>query len=317
MKIGKLENVPIRDLWEHEQYDFSAWLSKEENLSILGDDLGISFTDIETERFVGSYRCDIVAKNDNNKDEIIIIENQLERSNHDHLGKIITYASGLNAPTIIWIVKEARSEHRSAIEWLNNNTISTINFFLIELKAYRIGNSLPAPKFEIVEGPNNFMKNTTAMTENKKLNRSKAARYDFWTRLIEYSNNSNSKKPILKNRNANTDDWMSIPVGTSKAHIEIKLNDRDHCIRIVLYIPDDKSLYYSLENLKQDIENDAGHSLEWRNSDKLKKSEIIYEIPGLDFDNDNNYAYLMQTTLDNVVRLKDIYVKYLNKMENM
>ena len=315
MNIGRLESVPIRDLWEHEQYDFSVWLSKEENLSILGEELGISFTDIETERFVGAYRCDIVAKNDNNKDEIILIENQLERSNHDHLGKIITYASGLNAPTIIWIVKEARSEHKSAIEWLNNNTISIINFFLIELKAYRIGNSLPAPKFEIIEGPNNFMKNTTAMTENKKSNRSKAARYDFWTRLIEYS--TNCENSILKNRNANTEDWMSIPIGISKAHIEIKLNDRGHCIRIVLYIPDDKPLYHSLENLKKDIENDAGHSLEWRNFDRLKKSEIIYKISGLDFDDDSNYDILMRDTLDNVVRLRDIYIKYLKKTGNM
>ena len=131
MKIGKLEAVPVRDLWAHEQYDFSSWLAKEENLSILGEDLGIAFTGIETEQFVGSYRCDIVAKDDNNEGKIVIIENQLENSNHDHLGKIITYASGLDASKIIWIVTNARSEHKSAIEWLNNNTKNDINFFFL------------------------------------------------------------------------------------------------------------------------------------------------------------------------------------------
>ena len=318
MCIGKLESVDVRKLWVHEQYDFSAWLAKEANLSILGETLGISFTDVETEKFVGSYRCDIVAKDDNNKDKIVIIENQLERSDHDHLGKIITYASGLDASTIIWIVTNARTEHKSAIEWLNNNTISNITFFLIELKAYRIGDSLPAPKFEIAEMPNDFVKNANTKSGDKILNRSKAARYDFWTRLIEYSSNSvESMLSILKNRKANTDDWMSVSIGTSKAHLEIKLSDKDHCIRIVLYISDDKELYYLLENMKEDIEKDAEHPLIWRNFDSLKKSEIIFEIPGLNFDDDSNYDDLMRDTLENIVRLKDLYIKYLKKTGNL
>lgn len=318
MCIGKLESVDVRKLWVHEQYDFSAWLAKEANLSILGETLGISFTDVETEKFVGSYRCDIVAKDDNNKDKIVIIENQLERSDHDHLGKIITYASGLDASTIIWIVTNARTEHKSAIEWLNNNTISNITFFLIELKAYRIGDSLPAPKFEIAEMPNDFVKNANTKSGDKILNRSKAARYDFWTRLIEYSSNSvESMLSILKNRKANTDDWMSVSIGISKAHLEIKLSDKDHCIRIVLYISDDKELYYLLENMKEDIEKDAEHPLIWRNFDSLKKSEIIFEIPGLNFDDDSNYDDLMRDTLENIVRLKDIYIKYLKKTGNL
>lgn len=318
MCIGKLESVDVRKLWVHEQYDFSVWLAKEENLSILGEELGISFTDVETEQFIGSYRCDIVAKDDNNKDEIVIIENQLERSDHDHLGKIITYASGLDASTIIWIVTHARPEHKSAIEWLNNNTISDINFFLIELKAYRIGESLPAPKFEIAEMPNDFVKNANTKSSDKTLNRSQAARYDFWTRLIEYSSNSeNSKISILKNRKANTDDWMSVSIGTSKAHLEIKLNDREHCIKIVLYIRDDKELYYLLEGLKTEIESETGE-LVWRNSDSLKKAEIIYEVSDeLNFDDDSNYNNLMDKTLGDVVRLKDIYIKYLKKTGNL
>ena len=318
MCIGKLESVDVRKLWVHEQYDFSAWLAKEANLSILGETLGISFTDVETEKFVGSYRCDIVAKDDNNKDKIVIIENQLERSDHDHLGKIITYASGLDASTIIWIVTNARTEHKSAIEWLNNNTISNITFFLIELKAYRIGDSLPAPKFEIAAMPNDFVNTVNTKSGDTVLHRPKASRYDFWTRLIEYSSNSvESMLSILKNRKANTDDWMSVSIGTSKAHLEIKLSDKDHCIRIVLYISDDKELYYLLENMKEDIEKDAEHPLIWRNFDSLKKSEIIFEIPGLNFDDDSNYDDLMRDTLENIVRLKDIYIKYLKKTGNL
>ena len=160
MILGKLTEVDIRELWEHEQYDFSEWLSQEQNIEYLNEILGLSLTDIKKEVFVGAYRCDLVAK-DEMSDTTIIIENQLECSDHNHLGKIITYASGLNAKVIVWIVKEAREEHRSAIEWLNNITDPDLNFFLIEIHAYKIGNSDPAPKFEIIEEPNGYRKNTT------------------------------------------------------------------------------------------------------------------------------------------------------------
>ena len=158
-KLGKLEEVNIRDIWKHEQYDFSNWLSKEENIELLGNEIGLTLTDISKEVFVGGFKCDLVAKDETSGIKVII-ENQLEATNHDHLGKIITYASGLEADVIVWIVKEAREEHRSAIEWLNNNTVKDISFFLIEIHAYKIGDSLTAPKFVIIEKPNDFLKNT-------------------------------------------------------------------------------------------------------------------------------------------------------------
>ena len=96
MKLGKLSEVDIRNLWKHEQYDFSEWLSKEENIEILGDEIGLTLTDIDKEVYVGSYRCDLVT-HDETTGIKVIIENQLETTNHDHLGKIITYASGLDA----------------------------------------------------------------------------------------------------------------------------------------------------------------------------------------------------------------------------
>ena len=138
MKIGMLKEVDIRDLWKHEQYDFSNWLAEPDNITYLNDILGLTLVDVNQEVYVGSYRCDIVAKDETSETKVII-ENQLEASNHDHLGKIITYASGLDAKVIVWIVKQAKEEHRSAVEWLNNNTRSGIDFFLLELHAYKIG----------------------------------------------------------------------------------------------------------------------------------------------------------------------------------
>ena len=143
--IGKLEKVDLRDLWKHEERDFSAWLAQEENLAMLSDVIGVDINLIERESHVGGFSADLYAEEAGTENKIII-ENQLEDTNHDHLGKIITYASGKNAKYVIWIVKHARDEHRQAIEWLNTHTDEEINFFLLEIELWRIGDSLPAPK---------------------------------------------------------------------------------------------------------------------------------------------------------------------------
>ena len=150
MKLGKLHEVDIRKVWPHEQYDFSKWLAAEENIQELGNVLNLSLTDIETERPVDRYRCDILCR-DEITGKVVLIENQLEQTNHDHLGKILTYASGLDASVVVWVVAAARDEHASAIEWLNKHTDDSISFFLIEIHAYKIGDSEPAPQFKIIE----------------------------------------------------------------------------------------------------------------------------------------------------------------------
>ncbi len=144
-ELGKLEEVDIRDIWKHEQFDFSEWLAEPENIERLNDILGLTLVDVQKEAYVGAYRCDIVAQDEATGTKVVI-ENQLEDSNHEHLGKIITYASGLGASVVVWIVRKAREEHKSAFEWLNNNTNSNVDFFLMEVHAYKIGDSLPAVK---------------------------------------------------------------------------------------------------------------------------------------------------------------------------
>lgn len=184
MKLGKLEEVDIRELWKHEQYDFSDWLSKGENIEMLSNAVGLTLTEVNKEVFVGSYRCDLVAKDETTGIKVII-ENQLEATNHDHLGKIITYASGLDANVVIWIVKEAKEEHQSAIEWLNNKTTKDISFFLMEIHAFKIGDSLPAPQFVVVEKPNDFVKVANVGVDSGELSKAQSERFNFWNKLNE------------------------------------------------------------------------------------------------------------------------------------
>ena len=156
INLGTLEEIKdLREVWSHEAHDFTPWLAK--NISILGDEVGIDISIEETESSVGDFNVDIFAT-DADTGKKIIIENQLEETDHDHLGKLITYASGKSADLVIWLVRKARPEHRAAIEWLNNHTDEGVGFILCEIKVFRIGNSEPAPKFEIIEQPNNWVK---------------------------------------------------------------------------------------------------------------------------------------------------------------
>ena len=156
--LGKLEEIKdLRTVWPHEAADFTPWLSEDDNIALLADAVGIDITVDETESSVGDFHVDLFAS-ETGTERKIIIENQLGDTDHDHLGKLITYASGKSADVIIWVVKYAREEHKAAIEWLNNHTDERIGFFLCEIKLYRIGNSAPAVKFEVVEKPNDWTK---------------------------------------------------------------------------------------------------------------------------------------------------------------
>ena len=239
----------------------------------------------------------------------IIIENQLETSDHNHLGQIITYASGLDAKVIVWIVKEAREEHRSAIEWLNNNTGKELNFFLIELHAYKIGDSLPAPKFEVVEGPNDFIKNAKSSGNAAATNKTQSERLIFWTQFNELLA---AKGKPFNIRKATTDHWYDVALGTSEAHIGINLVNKEACVVVEVYITNNKPLFDQLYAQKEQIEQALGFSLDWRRlTDTKKASRILYSIPGLNFDDHSNYEQLMNEIIDKVVLLKKVFSKYI------
>lgn len=308
MAIGKLEEVDIRELWKHEQYDFSEWLSKKENIENLNDILGLTLVDISKETYVGSYRCDLFAKDETTGIKVII-ENQLEMSNHDHLGKIITYASGLDAKVVVWIVKEAREEHRSAIEWLNNNTNSNINFFLIEIHAYKIGNSDNAPMFQVIEQPNDFIKNNKSINSNDTMNKSQSQRLEFWN---QFNNVLVERGKPFNVRKATTDHWYNVAIGTSDAHIDITLVNKDSVIGVELYITDNKEFFDKLYQRKDEIENDLGFKLDWRRLNNSKASRIVTFIKGLNFDDHSNYNELINKNIDLAVLMRDTFKKYIN-----
>ena len=306
-QLGILDEVDVREVWAHEQYDFSKWLSSPENIQVLGNTLNLSLTDIETEKFVGSYRCDIICK-----DEItgknVLIENQLESSNHEHLGKVITYASGLDATVVIWIVKDAKKEHASAIEWLNQHTDEDLSFFLIEIHAYKIGNSLPAPQFKIIEQPNDFAKVTKQISQNSELSDAEKSRFEFWSM---FNNIIEERGKPFNTRKPSVDHWYSVALGSSKCTCSIDLVNKEHRIRVQIWIPKNKELFDKLYVEKDNIENESGIKFEWDRLDNKGASRISTYIEGLDFDNKSNYKDLMNKLVDYVILFKKVFPKYI------
>ena len=180
VQLGKITREhDLRTVWSNEAQAFTPLLA--EHLDVLGDALGITIELEERESSVGAFSLDILAR-DQDSGEAVVIENQIEQSDHEHLGKLITYASGKDAKYIVWIVKDAREEHRAAIEWLNKISDDTIGFFLVEIQLWRIDDSKPAPKFEVVEQPNGWSK-AAKITGVSEGGAAVQFKYSYWTKF--------------------------------------------------------------------------------------------------------------------------------------
>ncbi len=180
--LSRLERVELRSIWNNEARDFTPWLAKDENLNILGDALGLELELIETEQTVGSYSADMVC-NDVLNERKVLIENQLEKTDHSHLGQIFTYAAGVDAVTIIWIARQFAEEHRAAVDWLNQISGDELQVFAIEIQLWRIGDSPVAPRFNIVAKPNDWVREVRkASRGNRELSEGDKLRLELWTK---------------------------------------------------------------------------------------------------------------------------------------
>ncbi|MGL4757944.1 MAG: DUF4268 domain-containing protein [Patescibacteria group bacterium] len=291
----------IRDIWPNEQYDFTPWLATPANLEMLADELGVEIINPVTESSIGKYTVDIVAETADGK--TLIIENQLEDSDHKHLGQLLTYASGKNADYIVWIVKKANAEHRSAIEWLNENTNDKLHFFLIELRVFKIGNSDLAPKFEVLSKPNEWSK--ILNSNNNQANKEYVSNnLDFWTRFIDYSQS-------FKHRTPSKGHWFTISLGSSDAQINLifakQKAPKGACIELNFKTDE---LYDSFKEQLPDIESQYNFkfTLNKRTKGGLAFVSTKYSIKDKDNWNDI-YDYYIQ----NLDKIKEIYTKYVGK----
>lgn len=306
MKLGKFKKVALREIWKHEALDFTNWLALDENLELLSDVLETGIVNAQTEVGVGKFSVDILAEDENGHK--VIIENQLETTNHDHLGKIITYASGLQAETIVWVVKNAREEHEQAVNWLNENTNEKVNFFLIEIEAWKIDDSAPAPRFNIIAKPNDWAKTIKQSSAGNKMTELKLKQQEFWNRLKEYGE-SNSKY-VKSWQKALPQQWMNISFGTSQAHLAATVNTRSEEVSMSVYIDNNKDLFYKLESKKDDIERLLGSKLDWWELPE-KKASIISLVKKGDFQNEEESVELIKWLHEQAEMFTKVFKKYL------
>lgn len=279
VQLGKIQREhDLRTVWSNEAQAFTPWLA--EHLDALGDALGIAIELEERESSVGAFSLDILAR-DQDSGEAVVIENQIEQSDHEHLGKLITYASGKDAKWIVWIVKEAREEHRAAIEWLNKISDDTIGFFLVEIQLWKIDDSNPAPKFEVVEQPNGWSK-AAKISGVSEGGAAVQFKYSYWTKFNDEAWNSRDAfTKIFKAHKASGERSYMLGIGSAKVYMALLVNTKTDVIAVEFAVNSpnlDKTNYDMLFTHKEEIEERVGVALDWRRLDDKKISRILLEI---------------------------------------
>lgn len=309
-KLAKLRKVDLREVWTHEALDFTDWLARQENLDLLSEEIGIDIKPIETEANVGKFKVDILAEEEATGRKIII-ENQLEETNHDHLGKIITYASGYDAEFIIWVVKDVRAEHKKAIDWLNGHTDENTNFFLIRIELWQVEESDPAPKFEVVVSPNEWAKIIKASSSGSKMTETKVQQLDFWTKFKGFVREQDIK---LKLQTPRPQHWYDVSMGSSEAHVALTINTRDNLIGCEVYISRNKDFFKYLQNLKETIEEDLGEETNWVNAQVA--SRILIKKQVSDVFSESEQQLYFDWLYHKTVLFREVFGKHFKDFKN-
>jgi hypothetical protein len=241
--LGRLERVDVRAYWAHEAAEFTPWLAESDNIALLGETIGLELEVESVEKSVGPFRADILCR-DTATSHYVLIENQLERTDHNHLGQLMTYAAGLDAATIVWVAPRFADEHRAALDWLNRIRAADFNFFGLEIELWRIGTSPLAPKFNIACQPNDWSKTVkeTAAAQAGSASETGALYLEFWSQFREFMIARGSQ---VKTRKPSTDYWTDISLGRGGFHISAAVRARAANASVDLYIGDDQAkLYY-------------------------------------------------------------------------
>lgn len=277
IKLSRITKVNPREIWRHEALDFTQWLAKEENIAVLCEELEINLENIKPEASAGRYNVDIVADDIDTKRKVII-ENQLEPTDHKHLGQILTYASAYDASVIIWVVTDYTEEHRQAIDWFNRNISENISFFLVQIEVYKIGDSEPAPKFNIICEPNNWGKTIKSSGTGDVVSATKLLQMEFWEGLKTYASANGTR--VSFSHTPQPKHWFNISIGTSRCHIALTVNTQKGYVGCEVYIRNDKALYETFYRNKEKIESTVGAELEWMELPDATASRILLTKKG-------------------------------------
>ncbi|MDE2563244.1 MAG: DUF4268 domain-containing protein [Sphingomonadales bacterium] len=272
-KLGKVKRINVRDAWMNEASDFTPWLASEEGMELLQEVLDMELEVEATEKYVGPFKADILAKRtDTTDDHWVLIENQLERTDHGHLGQLLTYAAGLEAVTIVWIAANFAEEHRAALDWLNDVTRDDLEFFGLEIELWQIEGSPPAPMFNIVAEPNGWTRDVK-QGAGSQVTDLKAQQQRFWqglrTKLLD------SKSPVRPQK-AHPQHWADFAIGRAGVWLCATVNSPKKYVSLELQLrgPMAKPWFDQLQAQNQAIEAQIP-GLSWQRLDGKKQSKIV------------------------------------------
>ncbi len=275
--LGKLDKLDHRDYWVNEARDFTPWLGEEANLKLLAETIGVGELElVAEEELVGDFRADILAKDSEGK--YVVIENQLEPSNHGHLGQLLTYSSGLEAAFVVWVAPQIRDEHRKAVDWLNSAANGAISFFALEIELWRIGESDATPKFNVVCRPNTWESKLKASVAGQ----SNPLYREFWEGFLKFCKQGNAS-PRLTQLPPPTVRWYKIRLDVSKIYIELKIPTKSDMLTCQLVVEnrESKATFEKLQSGKEQIEAELGGTAEWSGPPEAgQRGKVVRTLQG-------------------------------------
>ncbi len=318
--LGRLEKVDLRTAWLGESTHFTPWLAQSENLKLLGDTVGIDLEFEATEKEVGPFRADILCK-DTLDGSWVLIENQLERTDHSHLGQLLTYASGLETVTIIWIAQNFAEEHRATLDWLNEITNERFAFFGLEIELWRIGNSAIAPKFNMVSKPNDWSKSVrTSAAKATELSDVKRTQLEFWTAFKSYMDEHSHircPKPAPQ-------PWMNHSIGKSGFGLtsiastwSSDTQTWDPELRVEFYVsgPEGRKYFELLQAQRAEIEREIGQPLVWSAPPEKQTSKAFIRRP-TNFLDHSQWSLQHDWLRENLERFRNAFAFRIKQVEN-
>ena len=307
--LGLFEPVLLRDAWPAEDTNFTPWLAQPTNIKLLGDALKIELEVEATEHWVGPFRADILARDtDSETDHRVIIENQFGRTNHNHLGQILTYLAGIEgAKTIVWIAEKIQPDHRAAIDWLNENTKDDFSFFAVEIELWRIGNSDPAPRFNVIASPNDWTRSVrSVLSSDASVAESHRIYLAYWASFAQYLK---ERAASLYIRRSIKDHWCTFGIGRAGFHINATISKEKErmCVELWIVHDLDKSKFHALIAQRAAVERELGDALSWQELPNKKGSRIALYKDGVDATDTARYAEFHAWMLDTIMRFRAVF----------
>jgi len=308
--IGKIERVELRQVWKHEAKDFTQWL--ENNIDVLNDVIDINLANAEREKAAGTFSVDLVAEDEDGNP--VVIENQLEKSNHDHLGKLITYLTAIGAKTGIWIVTDPRPEHVNAISWLNESNLAS--FFLLKVEAIRIGDSDPAPLLTLIVGPSE--EGIEVGKTKKEMAERHVLRQKWWTMLLE---RAKERTKLHASNSPSRYNWVGTTAGIRGANYNYLVNQ--HASQVELYIDlgkgakeNNEAIFDALAEQREKVEETFGEALEWERLESKRACRIVkrFSLGGYR-DDEGAWPKIQDAMIDAMVRFSKALDPHVKKLK--